>query len=271
MTETTTALIMELVLLVALVVAAVVMVAATAAEQRFGPAVAGWVGAAPITITIAMFVVGADLGGHAAATLAESSAKHVSAQVVFAMAFVAVVRRHRGLIALLCGTAAYAALSLVIVWVPSAVAIGASLIALVMGPRLLLAGPKPAPVAGHMLTNSATRAVVAAAIVALTLSIARLAGPATAGATAAYPVLSATLALLILRSRGKDAAAQALSGLCRGLPGYFSFCLAMALATPHVGVAFAVPFSLAVCLITYRVTWRTVRPSRVPTPMTEPV
>jgi hypothetical protein len=255
---------------VAILVAAVVMVAATAAEQRLGPAVAGWVGAAPITITIATFVVGADLGGHAAATLAESSAKHVSAQVAFALAFVVVLRRRRGLSALLCATAAYAALSFVIAWVPSAVAIVASLAALVLGPRLLRDGPQPPPLAGHTLTNSVTRAVVASAMLALTLSIARLAGPATAGATAAYPVLSATLALLILRSRGKDAAAQALNGLCRGLPGYFSFCLSIALATPYVGVACAVPISLAICLITYRITWQTVRPARAPTPMTEP-
>jgi len=108
--------------------------------------------------------------------------------------------------------------------------------------------------------STATRAVVASATVALTLSVARLAGPATAGATAAYPVVSATLALLILRARGKDAASQALNGLCRGLPGYFSFCLAVTLATPHFGVVFAVPFALVICLATYRITWQTVRP-----------
>jgi len=248
------------VLLVALLVAPVVMVAATAVERRFGPAVAGWVVAAPITIAIATFVVGFDLGRHAAATLAASSAEHVSAQVAFAIAFAAVVRRRGGLAAMASGTAVYATLSLVIFWMPSAVAIVASLAALALGPRLLLDGPTPPPAAGNTLMSTATRAVVASATVALTLSVARLAGPATAGATAAYPVVSATLALLILRARGKDAASQALNGLCRGLPGYFSFCLAVTLATPHFGVVFAVPFALVICLATYRITWQTVRP-----------
>ncbi len=195
----------------------------------------------------------------------------MSAQVAFAIAFVAVVRRRGGLAAMASGTAAYATVSLVIVWMPSAVAIVASLAALVLGPRLLLESPTPAPAPGNTLASTVTRAVVASATVALTLSVARLAGPVSAGATAAYPVVSATLALLILRARGKDAASQALNGLCRGLPGYFGFCLAVALATPHFGVVFALPFALLICLTTYRITWRTVRPPHAATPIARPV
>jgi hypothetical protein len=258
----TTRTILELVLLVALFVAPIVMLVVTAVEGRFGPAVAGWVAAAPIAIAIAVLVVGAELGRHVAAALAESSAEHVSAQVAFAIAFAGVVRRRGGLVAMVSGTAAYISVSVAVAWTPPVIAILASLAALVLGPRLLLDGDATSAPAGHTLLGAVARAVVASATVALTLGMARLAGPATAGATVAYPVVSATLALLILRARGRDAAAQALKGLCRGLPGYFGFCLATALVAPHVGVVLAVPLSLAICLSVYRITWHAVRPAQ---------
>jgi hypothetical protein len=260
-----------LVLFIALVVAPVLMVTATVVENRFGPAVAGWVAAAPITISVASLVVGIEYGRHAASALTESSAEHVTAQVAFAIAFAFVVRRHGGLAAMVSGTAVYVTVSLAIVWIPAPVAIVASLLALVLGPRLLLGNRTPGPAGSHNAATTFTRAAVGTAAVGLTLLIARLAGPATAGATAAYPIVSATLALLILRSRDNNAAALALSGLCRGLPGYFSFCFTMALATPFVGVVLAVPLSFTVCLATYRITWQTVRPSPAPLPVADTV
>ena len=243
------------------------MVAATLVENRFGPAAAGWVAAAPITISVASLVVGIEYGRHAAAALTESSAEHVTAQIAFAIAFAVVLRRRGGLASMLSATAVYAIISLAVVWIPAPVALAASMLAVVFGPRLLLGGPASGPSRGNNAAATVTRAIAGSAAVGFTLLIARLAGPTTAGATAAYPIVSATVALLILRSRGKVAAAQALSGLCRGLPAYFSFCLTMALTTPYVGVVLAVALSLTVCLATYRITWQTVRPS----PATVPV
>jgi hypothetical protein len=252
---------LETMLLVALVAAPASMAAATAAERRFGPAVAGWVGAMPTTIVIAMLAVGTDLGRHAAATLASSAAAHVSAQVAFAVAFAALVGRRGGVTALLAATGAFAALSLVIAEIPTALAIAASLPALVLGPRLVPAGTAPRPVEGSGFADAAVRGAVAALAVAVSFGVARAVGPATAGATAAYPALSATLALLVLRARGAGAAERALRGLCCGLPGYLGFCVTMALVTPRLGVVAAIPIALGACLLVFRATWSAVRPA----------
>jgi hypothetical protein len=248
-------------LVLALAAAPASMAAATAAERRFGPAVAGWIGAMPTTIVIVMLVVGADLGRHAASTLASSAAAHVSAQVAFAVAFAAVVGPRGGATALLAGTAAFAALSLVIAEIPTVLAIAASLPALVLGPRLVPDGAAPGSVRGRGFAEAAVRGAVAAFAVAVAFGVARALGPANAGATAAYPALSATLALLVLRSRGAGAAARALRGLCCGLPGYLGFCVTMAFVTPRLGVVAAIPIALGTCLVVFRATWSAVRPA----------
>jgi hypothetical protein len=243
------------------------MAAATAAERRFGPAVAGWIGAMPTTIVAAMLVVGADLGRRAAATLAAGAAAHVAAQVAFAVVFAAVVRRRGGAAALLAATAVFAALSLVIAAVPTAVAIAAAMPALVLGPRLLPDDGAAGAVEGNGIGETAVRAAVATLAVAMAFAVARALGPATAGATTAYPALSVTFALLVLRTRGAGASARLLRGLCCGLPGYLGFCLTMALATPRIGVVVAIPFALATCLVVFGATWRAVRPAP---PLAEP-
>jgi hypothetical protein len=247
-------------LVLALAAAPASMAFATAAERRFGPAVAGWIGAMPTTIVIAMLAVGADLGRHAAATLAASAAAHVGAQVAFAVVFAAAVRRG-GLAALLAGTAAFAALSLVIAEIPVALAITAAVPALALGPRLVPDDVPSGPVEGNGVAEAAVRAAVAALAVAVAFGVARALGPATAGATTAYPALSATLALLVLRARGAGAAARALRGLCCGLPGYLGFCVTIALVTPRIGVVAAVPLALGACLVVFRATWSAVRPA----------
>ena len=91
------------------------------------------------------------------------------------------------------------------------------------------------------------------------LGVTRVAGPAVAGTVGAFPAMSATLTLLVLRRRGRAAGAHILHGLVCGLPGYLGFCLTVALVAPAGGIAVAVPVALGVCLVAYRMTWRAVR------------
>jgi hypothetical protein len=244
------------VLLLPLLVAPALMVAATAAERRFGSAVAGWIGAAPTTIVIAVLAVGADLGPRAGAALATTAATHVIAQVAFAVAFATVMVRRGGLAGLLAGTAAFAGVSLLVAGVPATAATAAAIPALLIGPRVLPDhGAEPTGADDRRYRDTAIRAAVASIAVGAVLAVAGLAGPSAAGMIGAYPALSTALVLLIVPSRGTRAAADALAGLVRGLPGYLTFCLAVAIAAPFVGVLVAVPLSLGVCLVTYGVTY----------------
>ena len=85
-----------------LLAAPAVMFVATAAERRFGAAVAGVVGAAPVALAIVILSVGADLGPRRARR-SRTAAAHVVAQVAFAVAFALVVARRGGGAGLLAG------------------------------------------------------------------------------------------------------------------------------------------------------------------------
>src|SRR5215212_7540779 len=106
--------------LVPLVAAPSLMLAVSAAERRFGPAVAGATAALPVALSIVILAVGAELGRDAGATLATAAAAHVVAQVVFALTFAAVVSRNGGPLGLLAGVTAFALVSLLVGPLPPA-------------------------------------------------------------------------------------------------------------------------------------------------------
>ena len=92
------------------------------------------------------------------------------------------------------------------------------------------------------------RPAIAFALVGATLAAATLAGPAAAGTVAAFPALSTTLAFVVARRRGREAAATALRGAIRGLRGYLAFCVAAA--------ALGAPAGLAACALVFSVARR---------------
>src|SRR4051812_32848292 len=120
------------------------MLAATAAERRFGPAVAGAMAAMPVALSVIVLAVGAELGRAAGATLAEGAAAHVVAQVAFALTFAAVITRRGAVLGLLAGTSAFAAVSLLVEPFPPALAIVAAVPVLLLGSATITAS-EPAP------------------------------------------------------------------------------------------------------------------------------
>jgi hypothetical protein len=94
------------------------------------------------------------------------------------------------------------------------------------------------------------RALVALIFIAAVLAAVRAAGPGLAGAIAAFPALTATLAVMIGRNRGPVAAAHLLEGVVHGLTGYLAFCVALAFTAPGLGLA-AAPLATAACAAVY--------------------
>jgi hypothetical protein len=241
--------------LVPLLAAPAVMVAATVAERRFGAAAAGAVGAAPVALAVVILSV--DSG---AATIAFSAAAHVVAQVAFAAAFALAVAQRGGWVGALAGVVAFGGVSLAVELMPVELAIAAAVGALVAVPgrrpehRVDAPGGPPTPGA-TVIGAAATIALVGSALTA-----AELAGPAAAGTVGAFPAVSAVLALVIARSRGRRSAANALKALAGGLRGYLAFCLAVATAAPVFGVGPAVALGLAVCAAQSLLPRNSVRP-----------
>jgi uncharacterized membrane protein (GlpM family) len=260
---------------VPLLLAPLLMAVATVLERRIGPAVAGWVGAAPVIIVIALFAVSADLGPGAAALLAVGAAEHVVAQVAYAASFALLVRRLGTVLGLSAGVGAFVLVSLVLALlpqgrIPAAAAVAAGVLALLAGrwlptvPRPL--GPRTAPRSGsgdsagdpdarggHRVGPViAVRGAVALVAVGVVVTVAHLAGPGAAGLVSAFPTFSTALALLVARDLGTPGVEAVLTGTVRALPSYLVFCVTVWLVAPAMGIGAAVALGLTACLATSR-------------------
>jgi hypothetical protein len=214
------------------------------------------VAALPIGFTITSVAVSVDAGAGAASAMALSAAAHVPAQLAFAVVFASVLARRGPVAGAGAGVLAYVGGSLAVAPLPAAAAVALALPALVVAPRLIPArrprpgSPRPWPVVAMLCAASAV-------VVGLAVLTSRLADPATAGAVAAFPTVTSTLALAVVVGDGVSAGAHVLAGLTRSLPCYLTFCLVVVAVEPRVGVP-ATAVALAACLVTGRLAWRGV-------------
>jgi hypothetical protein len=244
------------VIVVPLLLAPAVMLAAGLIESRLGAAAAGWAAALPVSFSVAVVAVTLEAGTAATSTLALSAAAHVPAQVAFALAFAHALTR-RGLVpGIAAGVLAYVAASLVLAAAPAALALSAAVAALALAPRVLT-GERARPASPRRWPVTALTCAAASTVVGAAILTTRLAGPEAAGAVAAFPTLSAALAVAVVTRDGAEAGAHALAGLVRSLPCYLAFCLAVVVAAPALGVA-ATAIGLLACGAAAGATWRAV-------------
>lgn len=212
-------------MVVPLLAAPTLMLAVTAVERRAGPAAAGVVAAAPLSITVIVWALGAE-----GPAVAAAAGAHVVAQVAFALAFAAVIVRRGALAGAVAAALAYVGVSLLVELVPLWLATLAAV------PALLAMQPKGSdPLSSGKPVDARVGAAVVFGIVGVSLLVADAFGPALAGVVAAFPTLSGTFALLLARARGVEAASCALRGLVVGLRGYLAFCVVVT-ATGWVAV-----------------------------------
>jgi len=241
---------------VALLIAPLAMAAAALTERRLGPSAAGWVAALPVSFSVAVVAVTLDAGEDAASAMALSAATHVAAQVAFAVIFAAVLTRHGLLFGGAAGTLAYGACSVGLWHVPDVLPILAAVPLLGVAPRLINSS-RPNIGSPRRWPTTTMTCVAAAIVVGAAVLTTRLAGPVAAGAVAAFPTISTTLAVTIVMRDGSLAGAHVLGGLIRSLPCYLTFCLVVALTAPSVGLP-AVALALLGCVAAGRVAWRAV-------------
>jgi hypothetical protein len=244
------------VVVVSLALAPLLMVCATSVERRLGPSAGGWVAALPIGFAIAVIAVTLDAGGRAASTMALSAATHVPAQVCFAVVFAAILARHGLLLGAASGAVAYLAASLLLATLATSLAVALAIPSLILAPRLITAN-RPKPASPRRWSATAMTCAAASVVVGLAVATSRLAGPETAGAVAAFPTVTTTLAVAVVARDGWRAGAHVCAGLARSLPCYLTFCLVIVAAEPRTGLL-ATGIALLACVIAGRVTWRFV-------------
>jgi hypothetical protein len=241
---------------VSLLVAPVVVAAAAVIDRRLGPSAAGWVAALPASLGVAVVAVTLDAGDDTAGTMTLSAAAHVPAQVAFAVVFAAVLTHRDLLLGGAAGTLAYVVCSLGLARVPVALAVALAVPAIAVVPGLVTAS-RPRVGSPRRWSTTAITCAAASAIVGAAVLTSRFAGPVAAGAVAAFPTMSTTLAFAVAARDGSRAGAHALLGMVRSLPCYLAFCLVVALVAPSIGLP-AIALALLACVAAGRVTWRYV-------------
>jgi hypothetical protein len=244
------------VIFLSLLVSPMVMAAAAVVEHRLGAAAAGWVAALPIGFAVAVLAVSLDAGTGPAGAMALSAASHVPAQIVFALAFAGVLVRRGLLLGAAAGAVGYVACAIALAAVPDALVVACALPALALSPSLM-PDARPRPGSRRRWPATALTCAAAAVVVGAAVFTTRFAGPAMAGAVAAFPAVSMTLAVAVVAHDGTSAGAHALAGLVRSLPCYLAFCLVIVLAAPSLGLA-ATALGLLGCGVAAWATWRAV-------------
>ena len=242
--------------IVPVLLAPFMMASATMVERRLGPSAAGWVAALPVGFAIAVVAVSLDAGGRAASTMALSAATHVPAQLCFAVVFAAVLARRGVLVGLAAGALAYLAASLLLAPLPTLLAVALAIPAFRLAPRMIAAN-RPRVGSPRRWAITAMTCAAASAVVGAAVLTSRVAGPATAGAVAAFPTVTTTLAIAVVARDGRRAGAHVCAGLTRSLPCYLTFCIVVVATEPRVGLLATVAALLG-CVITGRLTWRSV-------------
>lgn len=242
--------------LLPLVAAPAVMLTASAVEQHWGGRAAGYVTTAPYAVGIGVVVVSASQGPPAGAALALSAAGYVVAQLLCTALFALVARRRGRLAGLGVGVAGYVGCvcaeqlaSPQAAVVVSAVAVVAA--AALVSPRSRSAtGRAPAPRLGYLVL--AVRAAIGMIAVGLVIEMGQHTGPHVAGAVAAFPITTTTLALLTSAQRGVDPMTDVLFGSVRSIPAYLTFTGSYWLtATCGASVTASLTVATAGCLLTY--------------------
>jgi hypothetical protein len=221
---------------------------ASLAARRWGPAIAGWIVALPLTSGPVLFFVALDHGPAFAADAAVGTTLGLGAIVAYSLGFAAASTRGAAA-ALAAATAAYIGAGLVL----QAVAgwpylLLAALVALAILATLRVL---PASTGGPSSRRQPSWDLPARIIVGTTLvigltTVAPVLGPTVSGIVTTFPVYVSVLTVFAFLGDGRPAALGVLRGALIGLPGTVAFYIPVHFLVVSPGVAAAFALSIAV-------------------------
>jgi len=225
--------------------------AVSMAGRRWGPGVSGWLVGFPLTSGPVAFFLALDHGLSFAAGAAVGSMTGAAAQAAFCVLYGRLARRRHWTMALLGGSLAFAAATILLQGstlrlVPLlALVIGTLVVALCFMPRDSGATRPVAPPPWDI----PARLIVTTAIVLLLTGLATTLGPSLTGILATYPLYGAILAGFAHHLDGPGPAIRVLRGLLLGLFAFAGFFFVLALSIERAGIAQAFAAAIATALI----------------------
>jgi hypothetical protein len=224
---------------------------ASLAARRWGPAIAGWIVALPLTSGPVLFFVALDHGAAFAASAAVGTLLGLGAIVVYALAYAAGSARGPALAVASAATAYVAAgfaLQAVAGWpvLLLAVLVVAAILATVRVLPPANGGPSSHP---HPAWDLPARIIVGTVLVVGLTTIAPLLGPTVSGIVTTFPVYVTVLATFAFLHDGRPAGIGVLRGALIGLPGTVAFYLPIHFLIESAGIAVSFGVSIAVTAV----------------------
>jgi hypothetical protein len=220
---------------------------ASLAARRWGPAVAGWIVALPLTSGPVLFFVALDHGPAFAADAAVGTTLGLGAIVAYALGFV--VASGRGpAAAIAAATASYVVAGFVLQAVAGwpYLLLAALVVLAILGAIRILPPSTGAPsTARHPSWDLPARIIVGTTLVVGLTTIAPLLGPTVSGIVTTFPVYVTVLATFAFLNDGRPAGIGVLRGALIGLPGTVAFYLPIHFLIVSAGIAPAFGLSIA--------------------------
>ncbi|HEY4751642.1 MAG TPA: hypothetical protein VIH37_00045 [Candidatus Limnocylindrales bacterium] len=221
---------------------------ASLAARRWGPAVAGWIVALPLTSGPVLFFVALDHGPEFAAQAAVGTTLGLGAIVAFSLAFVAASKRGPAP-AMLAAVAGYAlaafALQAAADW-PYLLLAGLVALAIFGALHVLPPSTGGPTDARHPSWDLPVRILVGTVLVVGLTTIAPLLGPTLSGIVTTFPVYVSVLSVFAFLHDGRPAGIGVLRGALIGLPGTVAFYVPIHYLVVSPGIVPAFALSIAV-------------------------
>lgn len=237
--------------------------AASLAGRRWGPAVSGWLVGLPLTSAPVTFLLALEHGPTFAAQVALGTLAGTVSQILFAVAYAWLARRHGWPLAFVVGSLAFAVSTALLTGlrVPLAALASGVVVVLVLGLRAIPVPSRDALRATAPLPrwDLPARMVVATVIVGVLIGLAPVLGPRITGLLSPFPVYAAILTVFAHRAQGGPNAIGVLRGLLAGLFGFVGFFVVVAGSIERVGIAPAFVAATLVALIVQLVSLRALR------------
>jgi uncharacterized membrane protein (GlpM family) len=232
---------------------------ASLAARKWGHSVSGYLGGfpligGPITLYLAL-----DHGTEFAARSATVTLAVIVGQAIYLIAFSRFARRHRWPVALVGGWLCFAAVALVVLFVPLSpgVALALAVLGLATAWRLLPHPREDAPPPSVPPVELRLRLAAALLLAIAILWGSKVFGPVVSGVLLSVPVTGSIMPPFTLALYGPDAVARLARGFVVGLSGFTAFFFVVAAGVVPLGITLgflaAVTAALAMSTIASRV------------------
>ncbi len=224
---------------------------ASLAARRWGPAVAGWIVALPLTSGPVLFFVALDHGPQFASGAAVGTMLGLGAIVAYGLGFAAASSRGPA-VALVVATGCYVAAGLALQFAagwPLVLLAALVTLAILATLRVLPASTNGPSTARHPAWDMPARVVVGTVLVVGLTTVAPLLGPTVSGIVTTFPVYVSVLSVFAFLHGGRPAAIGTLRGALIGLPGTVAFYLPIHYLIVRAGIAPAFALSLAITAV----------------------